>query len=130
MTVEDLIKNVLIAEDDKLASTSLAQALADVTTIRTTTAADGVEAFEKAEQNPPDLLVTDIHMPNMDGLELVEKIRNTDWGKDIPVIIMTNDNTTTTLYSALKGGVSVYLSKTSLDVDGFAQQIKQALDLV
>lgn len=130
MTVEDLIRKVLIAEDDKLAGTSLVQALADTTTIKATLVNDGVEAFEKAQQNPPDLLVTDIHMPNMDGLELVEKIHNTEWGKDIPVIIMTNDNTTNTLYSALKGGVSVYLSKTSLDVDGFAQQIKQALDLV
>lgn len=124
-----MIKKVLIAEDDKLARSSLIDALADTNTIKTIEAVDGVDALEKAEANLPDLIVTDIHMPNMDGLEFVEKLHATSWGKDMPVIIMTNDSTTSTLYDALKGGVSVYLSKTSLDVDAFAIQIKQAVGL-
>ncbi len=124
-----MIKKVLIVEDDKLARTSLVDALADTTTIKTIQAADGVEGLQKAEEEVPDLVVTDIHMPNMDGLQFVEKLHESDWGKDIPVIIMTNDGTTSTLYDALKGGVSVYLSKTSLDVDAFAVQIKQAVGL-
>lgn len=129
MTYQDMIKKVLIVEDDKLARSSLVDALADTSTIKTFQAVDGVDALEKAEVNLPDLIVTDIHMPNMDGLQFVEKLHETEWGKDIPVIIMTNDGTTSTLYDALKGGVSVYLSKTSLDVDAFALQIKQAVGL-
>lgn len=129
MTLQDMLKKVLIAEDDNVARVSLVEALSDTSTIKIEEAVDGVEALEKAEANVPDLIVTDIHMPNMDGLEMIAKLRESTWGKDIPVIIMTNDSTTTTLYNALQGGVSVYLSKTSLDVDAFAIQIRQALGL-
>ncbi len=53
------------------------------------TATNGAEAFELACSEKPDIIVTDFQMPVMTGLELVEKIRQNEETKDIPVILLT-----------------------------------------
>ncbi len=50
-------------------------------------ARDGVEAYKLYNEKKPDLLITDLQMPNMSGLELIEKIRESD--KNIPIIVMS-----------------------------------------
>ncbi|MBW7990910.1 MAG: response regulator [Planctomycetes bacterium] len=52
-------------------------------------AENGAEAFELACEEKPDIIVTDYQMPVMSGLELVEKLRQRDDTKDIPVIMLT-----------------------------------------
>ena len=52
-------------------------------------AENGAEAFELACRENPDIIVTDFQMPVMTGLELVEKLRQTEQTKDIPVIMLT-----------------------------------------
>jgi len=56
------------------------------------TAANGAEAFELACAEKPDIIVTDFQMPAMTGLEFVEKIRQNEETKDIPVILLTARN--------------------------------------
>ena len=53
------------------------------------TADNGAQAFELACSEKPDILVTDLQMPVMTGLELVEKLRANDLTKNIPVIMLT-----------------------------------------
>ena len=50
---------------------------------------NGAEAFELACEEKPDIIVTDFQMPVMSGLELLEKLRQQDDTKDIPVIMLT-----------------------------------------
>jgi two-component system alkaline phosphatase synthesis response regulator PhoP len=52
-------------------------------------AANGAEAFELACEEKPDIIVTDFQMPVMTGLQLVEKLRQCEQTKDIPVIMLT-----------------------------------------
>ena len=52
-------------------------------------AENGAEAFERACEEKPDIIVTDFQMPVMTGLELVEKLRRNEATKDIPVIMLT-----------------------------------------
>ena len=54
-----------------------------------TSAENGAEAFELALAEKPDIIVTDFQMPIMTGLELVEKLRQCEETKDIPVIMLT-----------------------------------------
>jgi CheY-like chemotaxis protein len=56
------------------------------------TAENGAEAFELACQENPDIIVTDFQMPVMTGLELVEKLRQCQQTKNIPVILLTARN--------------------------------------
>ncbi len=53
------------------------------------TASDGAQAYELACSENPDIIVTDYQMPIMTGLELIEKVRETEVIKDIPVILLT-----------------------------------------
>ena len=53
------------------------------------TATNGAEAFELVCEEKPDIIVTDFQMPAMTGVELVEKIRQNEETKDIPVILLT-----------------------------------------
>ncbi len=53
---------------------------------------NGAEAFELACSEKPDIIVTDFQMPVMTGLELVEKVRQCEETKDIPVILLTARN--------------------------------------
>ena len=55
-------------------------------------AENGAEAFEKACQEKPDIIVTDHRMPIMSGIELVEKLRQCESTKNIPVILLTARN--------------------------------------
>ena len=52
-------------------------------------AQDGAQAYELACEHKPDIVVTDLQMPIMNGLELVEKLRENDATKNIPVIMLT-----------------------------------------
>ena len=53
-------------------------------------AIDGIDALSKLENFNPDLIVTDIEMPNLDGFGLVRNIRNNDLTREIPIIVMTS----------------------------------------
>ena len=52
-------------------------------------ASNGAEAFDLACKNIPDIIVTDFQMPIMTGMELVEKLRENEQTKDIPIIMLT-----------------------------------------
>src|SRR3954462_2294227 len=53
-------------------------------------ASDGMEGLERAEAAKPDLILLDLLMPTMGGDEMLEKMRATDWGQHILVIVLTN----------------------------------------
>ena len=72
-------------------------------------AANGAEALEKLEQATPDLVVTDLMMPEVDGLELVRACRSQY--PLVPVILMTSQGTEETVVQALKQGAASYVPK-------------------
>jgi DNA-binding response OmpR family regulator len=53
-------------------------------------ASDGMEGLERAEASKPDLILLDLLMPTMGGSEMLEKMRSTDWGQHLLVIVLTN----------------------------------------
>lgn len=120
------MKTVLIVDDNELVRKSLAASLI-TNEVRVETASNGKEGLEMAEKLRPDLLITDVHMPEMDGLQMIDKIRENEWGTKIPVIVMTVDEGTESINKALEAGITVYLSKISTDPAGVVDQIKTAL---
>ena len=75
-------------------------------------APDGNEAWNMIERNPPDILLTDIVMPNMNGLELIEKVKNAF--PYVRIIVLSSHNEYSYLRQAMKMGVDDYILKTSL----------------
>ena len=75
-------------------------------------AADGATALTMIEQHQPDIVLTDLHMPEMNGLQLVEAIR--DRYPYIPVILMTADGSEEIAAIALQKGAASYVPKRNL----------------
>ena len=74
--------------------------------------ADGNEGWEALNANPDvDMLITDWNMPEMNGLELVKKVRADDRFKDLPIIMVTTEGGKSEVITALKAGVNNYIVK-------------------
>jgi CheY-like chemotaxis protein len=85
------MKSVLIIEDDKILRDMYRDKFT-VSNFEVTTAENGAEGIKKALELKPDLMLLDIAMPKMDGTTLMEKLRGDSWGKNVPIIILTNLN--------------------------------------
>ena len=80
---------IAIIEDD-LAIAQMYRLKFEAEGYRVEIAENGKLGLELCEQMKPDLVLLDLMMPEMNGDEMLEKMRSTDWGKDIRVIILTN----------------------------------------
>ena len=72
-------------------------------------AEDGVEALKMIDQLQPDIVITDINMPNMDGLEMLERIHEAD--DEIAIIVLTGYDRFSYAQRALRAGAADYLLK-------------------
>ncbi len=75
-------------------------------------AGDGVEALKFLASPPkPDLIITDINMPMMDGLKLVQRVRASEGLRDIPIVIITTEGGAEDRARALALGANAYITK-------------------
>jgi DNA-binding NtrC family response regulator len=99
---------ILIVDDEVNARTALVELLRDEGhTVES--AADAFKALGKVADFAPDLVVTDLKMPGMDGLQLLAKLREED--PDLPVIVMTAFGEVETAVKAMRSGARDYLAK-------------------
>ncbi len=117
-------KTILVVDDDKLIREGLSALLKNAGQI-VLEAADGKEGLAVALEQHPDLVVSDVRMPKMTGLEMVDALREDEWGKHVPIVMLTNDDTNDSVNHALQAGVTVYLAK-NLDPVALTGQILQA----
>jgi DNA-binding response OmpR family regulator len=80
--------NILLVEDDQALRKTAAAAL-KLCGHETICAADGMEALAAVQESRPDLVVLDLHMPDMDGWEFLERFRSHSGWDDIPVVVMS-----------------------------------------
>lgn len=116
-------KLVLVVDDEE----SVRQFLYDVLTdedYRVETAVNGEECLNKLLQLKPDVLITDIRMPERDGFSLLEKIKES--GLNTPVILMTAFGTTEVAIRSMKLGAFDYIVKP-FDLDEFLNLVKRAV---
>src|SRR5215831_12029773 len=99
---------ILIVDDEINARTALAELLGDEGYV-VESAADGFKALGKVADLAPDLVLTDLKMPGMDGLQLLSKLRESD--PDLPVIVMTAFGEVETAVRAMRSGARDYLAK-------------------
>lgn len=84
-------RNILVV-DDNAVNQAVARAILEATGAQITTADDGVDALEKLRAGAFDVVLMDVHMPRMDGLEALKRIRAGEAGRrDIPVLALTAD---------------------------------------
>ena len=98
------------AIDRRLVEFFLKKGIADVSVISVDS---GQKAIEVISSETPDLIITDLQMPAMNGLELVEQVKSQ--GCSAPVILMTGFGTQQIAVQALKAGAASYVPKSALD---------------
>jgi DNA-binding NtrC family response regulator len=101
-------ERVLIVEDEENERTGLAE-LVSGWGYRTDTAVDGVEALEKIPAFAPSIVITDVKMPRMGGMELVERLA--DLAQSVAVVMVTAQKATDTAFHAGRLGVQDYIEK-------------------
>lgn len=116
--------DVLIVDDSAAIRKILQRVLkqAEVPVGNVLEAGDGVEALEALKTNRVGLILSDINMPNMDGLQLLSQIRaNADW-KGVPVLMITTEGSQNKVMEAVNLGANGYVRKPFT-----AEQIKEKL---
>lgn len=120
-------KKILIVEDEKMILDALKKKL-ESSGFEVDMAIDGEEGLRKSLEGDPDLVLLDIILPKMDGMTMLDKLRNEEKGKDIPVIILTNLDADTEFEESREKGVNDYLIKTNWTLDDVVKKIRERLE--
>lgn len=103
-------RSVLVVDDDLLLSRLVAHWLRSAG-YEVTQAADGLEALRAVQQAPPDILITDWDMPQLDGIELCRAVRQLDLPHYVYIIVLTARNDEELLVASLDAGADNFLHK-------------------
>lgn len=87
----------------------------------------GVGGLEKVKVGKPDLIILDIMIPEMNGLDVLDKLKADSATKEIPVLILTNLSSKEEEERALKAGALKYLIKTQYEPEKLIQVVKQTV---
>lgn len=92
------------------------------------TAGDGKEAFDRIRERMPNLILLDIIMPKMDGLEFLRKAQKEKTLENVPIIVMTNLGQDEDRAQCEKLGAKKFIVKTELSIDDLARIVEDELD--
>ncbi|MDH3285857.1 MAG: response regulator [Acidobacteriota bacterium] len=120
------MQRILIVEDSETMRALLASTLEELEVpVKITEAASGFEALRCLPRHPYDLIVTDINMPDINGLELVSFAKGNDAYRDIPLVIISTEGSERDRERGLSLGADAYLVKPfdPEDLRGIAREL-------
>ena len=126
LNMTDQKKIILVIEDEE----PLRRVLKDILTVEGYSiieTKDGVEGLEMALKEHPDLILLDIVMPKMNGLEMLKQLRTDEWGKTAPVIVLTNLSDNEDVAKAMEIGAFEYFVKTDIKIDDVIAKIREKI---
>src|SRR5688572_29469410 len=115
---------VLVVDDDSSARAAL-EGLFSGEVYDVDSAADGQAALERLVELPPDIIVTDLDMPVLNGMQLLGELRTR--GHDIPVIVVTSAAEVRSAVEAMRAGATDYITKP-VDFDALLLSVERALE--
>jgi CheY-like chemotaxis protein len=95
---------------------------------RVTEADSGAQALTLAAAQPPDLVLLDLHMPQMDGLETATRLHALPGLENVPIVAVTANVSPSTRSTVLRSGFAAYLAKP-IDPDTFPAEVRRHLNL-
>src|SRR5690606_17049892 len=116
---------LLIIDDDEVVRASLAAYLED-SGFNVLQAGNGLQGLQVFERDKPDLVICDLRMPQVDGLELIRRI--SDLQAEIPVIVVSGAGVMSDAVEALRLGAADYLIKPLEDLAVLEHSVRRALD--
>ncbi|OQY27426.1 MAG: hypothetical protein B6244_10670 [Candidatus Cloacimonetes bacterium 4572_55] len=119
-------QRVLLAEDSITTRTQEKRIL-EASGYQVTTAVDGMDAMNKLNVQSFDALISDIEMPNMNGLELTEKIRQNKKYNEMPVILVTSLTSEEDKHRGVEAGANAYITKGTFDQQALLDTLKRLI---
>ena len=111
MPDEIRINNVLVVDDSPTMRRMVVTSLGTLRTVKSTQAGSGLEAIERLAIGPVDLMVLDLNMPDMHGMEVIGFVRSHQAYRDIPIVVLTTKGEDSSRSEALAAGANLYLTK-------------------
>jgi two-component system chemotaxis response regulator CheY len=122
------MKSTLIVDDSDTTRSLIKSAIEEIGNINTFDASTGFEALKALPTQPFDLIIVDINMPDINGLELINFVKNNNRYKDIPVVIVSTESSEEDKKKGMTLGAFAYLTKP-FRVEELQDIVKKALSL-
>jgi CheY-like chemotaxis protein len=123
----DMPAPVVLVVDDDATIRRLLQITLETEGFDVTTAGDGVEGLRMAQENPrPDLVLLDIMMPGMDGLQVCHTLKSDPATKDLPVVLLSAKAQSHDIELGLRVGANDYITKPP-DLLDLVTRVRQLL---
>lgn len=123
---ENAKKRILLAEDS-ITSRMLLKSILEAAGYEVRAAVDGAEALAIFKSEQIDLLLSDVEMPHMDGFTLSEKVRASDKGKELPIVLCTSLESNADRQHGIEVGANAYLEKSSFSQSNLLDVINKLL---
>jgi len=109
--IEEMARTVLIVEDSDTSADTLEIALLSLPDVSVSHARTGRKAWQLLQRQPVSAIITDLHMPQMDGFELIERVRATAPEAYVPIIVLSGDSDPDTPLRVRQLGADAYFAK-------------------
>jgi two-component system, cell cycle response regulator DivK len=121
-----MMAKILIVEDDELVVKAYKRKL-ELAKYEIEIAVNGIEGLEMARQLKPDLILLDILMPQLNGIEVLKRIKADPELKAIPVIVLTNVASSENTRECLRAGCASYINKSSTIPSELVKEVEKFL---
>ncbi|MDD5717789.1 MAG: response regulator [Sulfuricurvum sp.] len=121
-------KPKILAVDDSPTTRALLQHIMEMVGYDVITAVDGLDGYEKLQQTPYDLVVSDVDMPRMNGFELTESIRGNSQFSELPVILVTSLESAEDKERGMHVGANAYIVKSTFDQNNLIETIQWLIE--
>jgi DNA-binding response OmpR family regulator len=121
-----MISKILLIEDNDLMRKVYSKKL-QLANFKVETAVDGKEGLAKAKESKPDLILLDILMPKLNGIEVLKAIRTDHELKGVPVIFMTDFTRVESEYLSSQEEPDGYIIKSAVTPDTIIEEVKKLL---
>jgi two-component system chemotaxis response regulator CheY len=128
MISSQTFKTALVVDDSAVLRETIISSLSTLSNLQSLQAANGLEALKTLPMQAVDIILTDINMPEMNGLELLSFLKNHPEYCNIPVIIITTEKSETDKQRGLALGAAHYISKP-FDPQDLQSIIRQLLKM-
>lgn len=118
---------LILVVDDSVTTRTLEKSILEANGYRVTLAVDGLEALEILKTLRPDLIISDVQMPKVNGFDLLEKVKKNAELKDIPFILLTSLEDREDQERGLALGADAYVAKRKFDQRDLLETIRQIL---
>ena len=115
----------VLVVDDSITTRTLEKNILSAAGFDVMLAIDGLEALRAIRANMPDVIVSDVDMPGLDGIGLTKQLRSDDATRDLPIILVTSLDAPEQRDAGLVAGADAYLTKQTFDQQQLLQAIRE-----